>query len=112
MTLENPDRANLVALILHRLLSRARGPFPKGTILVRAGKMAARAVFDENPRVIPGDGPASCRVEAGLGVLTRVLSGEGYFKHWLAGRVRVRGNPFKGLKMLKALRAAVRTAEK
>ena len=104
LSLEKAEQANLLALILYRLLRSVERPLPEGVLLIRAGKMSARVILDEHPKIVSGEGPADCTIQASLGVLTRILSGEGVLLHWLTGRARVRGNPFKALALLKALR--------
>ena len=46
LTLEDPERANLLAIILYRLLSQVEEPLPYTSYLVQCGSMKARALLD------------------------------------------------------------------
>jgi putative sterol carrier protein len=95
--LAEPERANLLAIILHRLLPKP----PEGSYRLQAGAMVARIV---DGRVESGDGPADCSVEGSLAEFVRLALGASPIRAWLAGRVRLRGSPFRALRLLKAFR--------
>lgn len=104
MLLEDAAHANLLALCVHRLALRASRPLPAGTILLRSEGMRARIIVDARPRVVSGDGPADCSIEAGLDTLLTLLTHKGFIPPRAALLVKVRGNPLKALALLRAIR--------
>lgn len=103
-TLHEPDRANLLAVILHRLLSNAPGPLREGTYQVRAGGMTARILQGSSTRVESGEGDADCTIEGSLPIFIRVALGGSAVRAFLGGGVHLHGSPFRALALLKVLK--------
>lgn len=102
--LAEPENANLLAVILHNLLSKSTA-FPSGSYCLRSGAMAARVFFGGKTRIESGDGPADCTMEGSLDTFIRLALGkEGPVRAWLGRRVSFQGNPFKALGFLEAIR--------
>ena len=104
MILDTPSRANLLAVCLYQLLLRAKRPLPAGTAMIISDGMKARIVNDGNPKVMSGDGPADYTIEAGLGVLLKILAHKGRLLPAATVRLRLRGNPLKAWALLRAIR--------
>ena len=102
-TLVDPDRANLLAIILHRMIAGAPS-VPEGAWCVKAGGMAARLIGGLAPRVESGAGPADCEIRGSLDAFIGIALGRGIVGPWLAGRVGLSGNPFRALALLKVMR--------
>ena len=103
-TLLEPDRANLLAIILHRLLSRAEGSLREGSYRIRAGGMTARILQGPITRVESGDGDADCSIEGTFPAFIDVALGGSAIRAFLGGHVRMNGSPFRALALLKVLR--------
>jgi len=102
--LSDVEQANLLSLILHRLLLRAPDRPVAGTFRLRAGEMVARIRFGTELRIESLDGPAECSIEGSLGSFLRLALGASPLRAWLIGDVRLRGNPLKALTFLRLLR--------
>ena len=102
--LADPDRANLLAIILHDLLSRTSGRLPTGSIQFVAGRMKAHVTLTGEPVVRGGEGPADCTITAGLADLTNIMTGDSFIGPFLTGRIQVGGNPLKALGLLRCLK--------
>lgn len=105
-TLAAPERANLMAVLLHRLVDRSSRRLADGVYRVKAGGMVARLFGGEPARVESGDGPADCSMEGSLDAFLKLALGAGPVRAWLGGRVSLRGNPLKAFALLKVIRCS------
>jgi hypothetical protein len=104
-TLHEPERANLLAIILHRMLTRSPEPLRPGRYRIRAGGMTARILgHGGEMRVESGEGEADVAIDGSLPVLIRLLLGAGSLRAWFGGGLRWSGSPFRALALLKVLR--------
>lgn len=103
-TLFEPERANLLAIILHRLLSRSDVPLRPGSYRIHAGGMTARILQERDTRVESGEGEADCSIEGTFPAFIDVALGGSAVRAFLGGRVRMNGSPFRALALLKVLR--------
>jgi hypothetical protein len=102
--LTDPEKANLLAIFLHRMLARSTAKPLTGTVQLRVGRMVARVAFDTEPRVESGEGPADVEIAGSLATFLRAATRGGAVWAWLRGRVRTRGNPLRALAFLKGVR--------
>ena len=101
--LVDPDRANLLAIIIHRILGRASGALPTGTIQLNVGAMKAHLSFGDELVVRSGERAADCTIEAGLSTLMNIMTGDSFWGPWLTGKIHVSGNPLKALRLLRGV---------
>lgn len=105
--LRDRDRANLLALVLERLVRQAPGTPPRGSFLLRAGSMAAGIEFAADAAVVTsGSRPADCVVEGSLATLAALSRGASAARAWWRGELRWSGSPFRALALAKFLRPA------
>ena len=107
VSLRDRDRANLLALVLERLLRRAAGPAPTGSYRLLAGTMNARIEFSPGrAEVSTDDRPVDCTVEGSLATLGSLSLGASPVRAWWAGRLRWHGSVFRALALARLLRTA------
>lgn len=102
--LVEPERANLLAVIIHRLVSKSPAELPPCVWRLKAGGMIARLTGGPQPRVESGEGRGDCSIEAALVDFIRLGLGDSPVRAWLTGRVILRGNPFRALPLMKVFR--------
>lgn len=113
--LQDPEHANVLCLLMQGLLKAqladegiaARVRKMSGAVSMRAGLMWATLVFDgQGIEVVSGkvdDRKAS--VEGEMDTLVGVVTGAGMVGPFLAGKIKIGGNPFFLLKMLPIIMA-------
>ena len=114
VTLDRPEYANLLALLMHNLLERAvaepaaqdRARRLSGDIQVDAGGMTVTLRFTGDGVVVLSEAAAKprARVRGQMDALLGMVTGGGVVGPVLTGRVRIGGNPFVLLKMLPLIR--------
>ena len=115
VVVDSPETMNLLGLLMRGLLAanmrdegvyaKARGI--KGDVLVGAGGMQVTLRFgDGRVTIIRGDAGASrARVGGGMKALLEVVTEGKMVGPFLAGRIKIGGNPFVLLSMLPLIRA-------
>jgi hypothetical protein len=115
VVVDQPEGMNLLGLLMRgllavnladdRLWAKARGM--SGDVLVTAGRMAVTIRFgDGRVTIVRGDAGASrARVSGGMKDLLGVVAEGRMVGPFLAGRLRIGGNPFVLLGMLPLIKA-------
>lgn len=111
--LKQPKQMNVLGLLMHgylraalrdpSLADRARGM--QGNVWLRAGPMWTTLCFDgQGIEIVRGKTPERrSAVEGEMDALLGVVTGAGMVGPFLAGRIRIGGNPLFLLKMLPIL---------
>ncbi|NIR48659.1 SCP2 sterol-binding domain-containing protein [candidate division KSB1 bacterium] len=109
----NPEQMNLLGYFLRDLLRTSLSDERrttiarqlKGSILFNASGMRSTLVFQKDTiEVCSGDGNgASSQITGDLESLLEVALNGNYLAHLVNGRIKVRGNLFKLLKLMKLL---------
>ena len=98
VTLEDPDRMNLLGLMLGNVIARnlARGAGRKlrGHVVVRAGEMVVtiKLAGDQVAIARGAVDPIRAEVSGSMEALLALALGGGMIGPWLAGRLRTRGS--------------------
>ena len=115
VVVDHPEEMNLLGLLMRgllaanladeRLYAKARGM--SGDVLVCAGRMAVTLRFGEGRiTIVRGDAGASrARVSGGMKDLLGVVAEGRMVAPFLAGRLKIGGNPFVLLGMLPLIKA-------
>ena len=106
IVLDEPTRANFLAVVVHRMARSPRRALPRGSFLIAADGMKARLIVDDRPRVVSGDGQAETTIEATLGTLLTCMGPDLSLRFLITSRIRVRGNRWKTLLLFRALRCS------
>lgn len=116
VTLADPPRASLLALLLRNLLATnladerlaARARRLRGDVLVEAGGMTVTLRFGADGVVVhtgATDGRPRARVRGSLPTFLALSTRGGVVGPVLSGAVRIGGNPFVLLRLMKLIRA-------
>ncbi len=110
VVLAEPEKMSILGLLMHGLLSNnladehkyARACSMSGDILVKAADMSVTLRFaDGQLTIIRGDtGQSKARVAGTMTSLLGVVTGAGMVAPFMAGKLKIGGNPFALLKML------------
>ncbi len=113
--LKDPENTNVLGLLMGGLLTSmlqdearlAKARSLSGDVWMRAGPMWATLSFDGNGvEVISGKTESRrASVEGEMGTLVGVVTGKGMVGPFLAGKIKIGGNPFMLLKMLPLIMA-------
>ncbi len=111
--LKQPKQQNVLGLLMHGYLSAAlrnpsladRAKGMQGNVWLRAGPMWTTLCFDGQGIVVVRGKTQERKsaVEGDMGALLGVVTGAGMVGPFLAGRIRIGGNPLFLLKMLPIL---------
>lgn len=115
VVVDQPEEMNLLGLLMRGLLAanladdrlHAKACRMAGDVLVRAGRMAVTLRFgDGRITIVRGDAGASrARVSGGMTDLLGVVAEGRMVWPFLAGRLKIGGNPFVLLGMLPLIKA-------
>ena len=110
VSVDQPETMNILGLLMKGLLALnmedeakyARACKLKGDILVTAGAMSVTLRFADNKLTIirGATEKPKAKVAGTMGALLGVVTGEGMVLPFLAGKLKIGGNPFTLLKML------------